>query len=173
MFMISKPIISLTNLICWDNNLTIIVDSFRQSFLAESRNNHIVVLVGSTEKHIIFYIFYISFNLCFPCIILRKLISSCVELDKITFILPYFPYLLLLPVMFCSSLFWLYFPVESAFRWWYIVYPDGDLFVPLALSQIGLCNLIRINNFLCILSFDLIHMSCIYILTLRIDNRKQ
>ena len=80
----SKPIISLTNLICRDNNLTTIVDTFRQGFLAESRNNHIVMLVGSTEKHIILYIFHISFNLCFPCTILHKLISSCVELDKIT-----------------------------------------------------------------------------------------
>ena len=68
----SKPIISLTNLICRDDNLTTIVDSFRQGFLAESRSNHIVELVGSTEKHSIFYIFYISFNLLFPCIILRR-----------------------------------------------------------------------------------------------------
>lgn len=101
----SKPIISLTNFICKDNNLTTIADSFRQGYLAEIRSNHIVELVGSTERHIILYILYISFNLCCPCIILRKLISSCVELDKITFILPFFPYLLLLPVMFCNSLF--------------------------------------------------------------------
>ena len=81
----SKPIISLTNLICRDNNLTTTVDSFRQSFLAESRSNHIVELEGSTDKHIVLFIFYISLNLCFPCIILRKMISSCVELDTITF----------------------------------------------------------------------------------------
>jgi hypothetical protein len=57
----SKPIISLTNLICRDNNLTTIVDSFRQGFLAESRSNHIVELVGSTDKHIIFYIMFYAY----------------------------------------------------------------------------------------------------------------
>ena len=173
MFMISKPIVSLTNLICWDNNLTTIVDSFRQGFLAESRSNHIVEMVGSTEKHIILYIFYISFNLCFPCIILLKLISSCVELDNITFILPYFPYLLLLPL--CSAVLFFDFIFLSSLH-----FAGGILCIQImiclyhsALSQIGLCNLIRINNFLCILSFDPMHMTCIYILTLRIDNRKQ
>jgi hypothetical protein len=113
----SKPILSLRNLICRDDNLTTIVDSFRQGFLAESRRNHIVELVGSTEKHTIFYIFYISFNLLFPCIILRKLISSCVELDKITCQSPFLPYLPLLSVVFCSSPLWFDFPVESTFRW--------------------------------------------------------
>ena len=138
-------------------------------FFIRYLNITILLLILNFTKLII-YLFrliripLISFNLCFSCIIRYKLISSIVELDKITFLFP-FSFQIKLCYRLCSVLFFLfYFPAEFAFRWLYIVHLDCHLFVLFHTfpNYIRLYNLIKLNNVLCTLSFELLYATRIY-----------